>query len=78
MYWENDNMNFADACKISNDFYIKMVSGKMHFGISMFNFGDHDIGGIKTRKEMLDISFLTQPPHTSDVEAEYRRKKLNK
>jgi hypothetical protein len=78
LIWENDNMSLADACDISNNFYLRILNKEMHFGFSMFNFGDYGIGGTKTRKELSTLSLVDQPPNTWDYEADYRRQKLNK
>jgi hypothetical protein len=75
--WENDGMSYADACQISNDFYTRMHQKEMHFGISMFTFGDYMIGG-NTRSEVLKNSVLDQPPDTWFHHSFYKNKKLNK
>jgi len=78
MCWENDNMSFADACQISNDFFMRMHDKELNFGISMFTFGDYGVGGHAPRSELLKLNMLDQPPQTHKREEEYKRKKLNK
>jgi hypothetical protein len=40
LVWENDNMSFADACKIADDWTLRAIRNEIDVGIGMFAFGD--------------------------------------
>ena len=75
MNWANDNMSFADACRISNDFYRKVIEKKIQMGISMYAFSDHAFYGL-SMEEIMKIDFTQQPMSTAIPEKEYRIRKL--
>jgi hypothetical protein len=75
MNWANDNMSFADACRISNNFYKKVIDKKIQMGISMYAFSDHAFYGLGM-EEIMKIDFTEQPMSTSEPEQAYRKRKL--
>ena len=75
MNWENDNMCFADACQISNDFYKRVMNKEIYMGVSMYAFSDHSFYGLNM-DEIMKVDFTTMPMSTAGPEKEYRMRKL--
>lgn len=79
LIWENDNMTFRDACKISDQWNLETFQKKRDVGISQFTIGDYiypdlDINHILSTKKISDWP----DNQTWDREREYIKRKLSK
>jgi len=79
LIWENDNMSYADACKIADDWNLAVYKREKNVGISMFTFGDYSYPDLNL-EEMLKIKHLWDWPdnRTGPREREYIERKLNR
>lgn len=78
MLWENDHMNFAEACKLADDWTVQALAGKTDVGVGMFGFGDFAYPDVPL-EEILTLKYSDPPKNdiTSRLK-EYVTRKLNR
>jgi hypothetical protein len=77
--WENDNMTYADACKIVDDFYVKIVRDEIIMKSSIWTFADYTYPDIPLQEVLDKVKYFDAPKNrTGPREREYVEKKLNK
>lgn len=79
LLWENDNMSFADACEIADNWTVSAIRGDIDVGIGMFSFGDFTYPDLDLA-EILKTKKMGDPTH-NDIRPrvkEYIVRKLNR
>jgi radical SAM superfamily enzyme YgiQ (UPF0313 family) len=79
LLWENDNMSFADACEIADNWTVSAIRGDIDVGMGMFSFGDFTYPNLDL-SEILKTKKMGDPPN-NDIQPrvrEYIVRKLNR